>query len=83
LLKLINEKWAAAPKWKKSEAEKTVNAASTASYATTSSWKLTDEKGQVWNGIVSIQPVEREKNRFLLTLKVTRNDAASSSAQLK
>ena len=83
LLKLINEKWAAAPKWKKAEAEKTVNAASTVSYATTSYWKLTDEKGQVWNGIVSIQPVEREKNRFLLTLKVTRGDDARSSAQLK
>ena len=47
-----------------------------------SHWKLTDEKGQVWNGIVSLQPVAAEKNRLLLTLKIARiNDSAG--AQIK
>ena len=75
LLKLINDKWATVAKWKKGE---TRNAADDASMV--SHWKLTDEKGQVWNGIVSLQPVATEKNRFLLTLKIARGDA---SAQLK
>lgn len=82
LLKLIDEKWASAPKWKKAEAEKTVKAASMAGHSAVSSWKLTDDNGQVWNGIVSIQPLAKEKNRFLLTLKIARSDA-NASAQLK
>ena len=77
LLKLINEKWAAAPRWKKAEVEKAVDAASTISY-----WKLTDEKGQVWHGMVSLQPMATEKNRLLLTLKIVRSDT-SPSAKLK
>lgn len=77
VLKLINEKWAAAPKWKKAETEKASNAATAVS-----SWQLTDEKGQVWNGIVSLEPMATEKNRFLLTLKIARSDT-SASAQLK
>jgi putative intracellular protease/amidase len=77
LLKLINEKWATDKRWKKAEM---VEATSTAS--TASRWTFTDEKGQVWNGIVSLQPVAAEKNRLLLTLKIARNDA-SASAQLK
>jgi putative intracellular protease/amidase len=77
LLKLIDEKWATDTKWKKAEVAKAADAASTASH-----WKLTDEKGQVWNGIVSLQPLSSEKNRFLVTLKIARGDA-NSSAQLK
>jgi putative intracellular protease/amidase len=72
MLKLVNEKWATDTKWKKAEAVKTADAASTASY-----WKLTDEKGQVWNGIVSVQPAATEKNRLLLTLKIARNDTSA------
>jgi hypothetical protein len=75
LLKLINDKWATVAKWKKGETRNAADDASMVSY-----WKLTDEKGQVWNGIVSLQPVATEKNRFLLTLKIARADA---SAQLK
>lgn len=79
LLKLINEKWAAAaPKWKKDETEKVINAS-----ATTSNWTLMDENGQVWNGIVSLQPLEGAKNRFLLTLKIARSGKESASAQVK
>lgn len=77
LLKLINEKWATDTKWKKAEAEKAVDAAARVSY-----WKLTDEKGQVWNGIVSLEPIATEKNRFLLTLKIARGNI-NASAQLK
>lgn len=83
LLKLIEEKWVAAPKWKKAEAENTVNAASSTSSAMASSWKLTDENGQVWNGIVSLVPVTTEKNRFLLTLKIARGNARSVVTQFK
>jgi hypothetical protein len=76
LLKLINEKWATDSKWTKAVAKKD-DAASMASH-----WKLTDEKGQVWNGIVSVQPVAAEKNRLLLTLKIARINA-SADAQIK
>jgi putative intracellular protease/amidase len=77
LLKLINEKWATAPRWTKAEAGKAVDAAGAASH-----WRLTDEKGQVWNGIVSVQPVAAEKNRLLLTLTIARS-GSSARAQIK
>jgi putative intracellular protease/amidase len=75
MLKLVDEKWATDARWKKSEVSKTVNAASTMSR-----WRFTDEKGQAWDGIVSVQP--SEKNHLLLTLKVVRSDS-NASAQLK
>ena len=77
ILERINEKWATDSKWTKAEAGETAHPASTASH-----WKLTDEKGQVWNGIVSVQPVTAEKNRLLLTLKIARINA-SADAQIK
>jgi putative intracellular protease/amidase len=76
VLKLINEKWATDKRWKKAETAETASAASTVSR-----WTFTDEKGQVWNGIVSLQPVGAEK-KLQLTLKIVRSDT-SASAQLK
>jgi putative intracellular protease/amidase len=76
LLKLINEKWATAPRWTKAEAEKSAHPAGAASY-----WRLTDEKGQVWNGIVSIQPVAAERNRFLLTLTIAHGDRSARAQE--
>lgn len=78
LLKLVNEKWATDAKWKKAETVKSADAAATAGY-----WKLTDEKGQVWNATVSIQPAAAEKDRLLLTLKIARGDSPNATAQIK
>lgn len=76
VLKLINEKWATDKRWKKAE---TAEAASGSTRV--SNWTFTDEKGQVWNGIVSLQPTGAEKPQQLqLTLKIVRTD---TSAQLK
>ncbi|HUQ34310.1 MAG TPA: DJ-1/PfpI family protein [Pyrinomonadaceae bacterium] len=75
MVKLVNEKWATDARWKQAEVSKAANAA-----ANESRWKFTDEKGQAWDGIVSVQPVE--KNKLLLTLKVVRSDS-NASAQLK
>jgi hypothetical protein len=76
-LKLINDKWATDKRWKKAE---TAEAGSSAS--TTSRWSFTDEKGQVWNGIVSLQPVGADAKQLQLTLKIVRSDQ-NASAQLK
>ena len=76
LLKLINEKWATDSKWTKAEASKSAHPAGTTSY-----WRLTDEKGQVWNGIVSVQPVAAEKNRFLLTLTIAHGDRSARAQE--
>jgi hypothetical protein len=43
-----------------------------------SSWNFTDEKGGNWNGVVRVEPVASEKNRFTLSIKINR----STSAQL-
>ena len=75
VLKLINEKWATDKRWKKAE---TTEAASGSTRV--SNWTFTDEKGQVWNGIVSLQPTGAEKQQLQLTLKIVRTD---TSAQLK
>jgi hypothetical protein len=44
-----------------------------------SSWTFKDEKGAIWNGLVRVEPVPGQKNRFTLSVKVARNVA---SAQL-
>jgi putative intracellular protease/amidase len=76
MLKLVSEKWATDARWKKAETEKASDAPATASY-----WKFTDEKGQVWNGSVSVQPQATEKNRLLLTLKIVRNDSSARAGE--
>jgi putative intracellular protease/amidase len=64
LLGRISEKWATDTRWAKTNA---VNA----SHSTqTSVWKLTDEKGQVWEASASVEPADG--NRLILTLKVVR-----------
>jgi putative intracellular protease/amidase len=42
-------------------------------------WRFTDDRGAAWSGVVSIEPVTGDRNRFTLSVKVARND---SSAQL-
>ena len=41
-------------------------------------WRFTDEKGVNWNGIVRIEPVAGERNRFTLSVKVAHADASAS-----
>lgn len=43
-----------------------------------STWNFSDEKGGNWNGLVRVEPVANEKNRFTLSVKINR----STSAQL-
>ena len=47
--------------------------------ATTSHWRFTDSKGGVWSGVVRVEPVVGERNRYMLSVKIARNN---SSAQL-
>jgi putative intracellular protease/amidase len=35
-------------------------------------WQFTDEKGSAWNGVVSVEPIPAEQNRFKLSVKVAR-----------
>lgn len=35
-------------------------------------WQFTDEKGSVWNGTVSVEPVTGEQNRFMFSVKIAR-----------
>ena len=79
LLQRINEKWASDTKWSKVSAGKSNHDASA---STATHWKLTDEKGQVWNGTASVQPVAAEKNVLLITLKIARAQT-SARAEIK
>jgi putative intracellular protease/amidase len=35
-------------------------------------WQFTDEKGAVWKGVVSVEPITGEQNRFTLSVKIAR-----------
>src|SRR5215213_2773637 len=74
LLGRIGEKWATDARWAKADVVNASNA------APTSVWKLTDEKGQVWEASATVEPAAN--NRLILTLKVVRA-AGGRRAQLK
>jgi putative intracellular protease/amidase len=76
MLQRINEKWATEAKWSRADAGKSKEAA----HATSTRWKLTDDKGQVWSGTVSVQSMAAEKNRLLLTLNIARGEKSARSA---
>jgi len=40
-------------------------------------WSFTDEKGALWNGVVHVEPVAGERNRFLLSVKIARNNSSA------
>ncbi len=40
-------------------------------------WQFVDEEGQKWTGVASVEPFAGEANKFLLTLKIARNDDAA------
>lgn len=45
--------------------------------ATTSLWKFTDENAKAWTGIASVQPAQGEKNKFVLSVRIARDDSGS------
>jgi len=40
-------------------------------------WQFTDDKGTPWSGVVQVEPVAGERNRFKLSVKVVRNNASA------
>jgi putative intracellular protease/amidase len=44
-----------------------------------SSWSFTDESGATWTGLVGLEPVAGERNRFTLSVKVARNNSSAQS----
>jgi putative intracellular protease/amidase len=52
-------------KWTRQQEEK-------AKSETRSLWKFTDEKGSEWRGVMSVEAVAGEKNKYLLTVKIER-----------
>jgi putative intracellular protease/amidase len=40
-------------------------------------WSFTDEKGAVWNGVVHVELLAGERNRFLLSVKIARNNSTA------
>jgi putative intracellular protease/amidase len=45
--------------------------------ATQSRWRFTDEKGATWKGIVRVEPVARESNRFTLSVQIARDNSSA------
>lgn len=45
--------------------------------ATQSRWRFTDEKGATWNGVVRVEPVAGEANRYTLSVKIARNNSSA------
>jgi hypothetical protein len=39
--------------------------------------QFTDEKGGAWNGVVQLEPVAGEQNRFTLRVKIARNNSSA------
>jgi putative intracellular protease/amidase len=48
------------------------------SSATQSLWRFTDEKGATWNGSVLVEPVQGERNKFTLSVKIARGGVRAS-----
>jgi hypothetical protein len=45
--------------------------------ATQSLWRFTDEKGAGWSGVVRVEPVAGESDRFTLSVRIARNDSSA------
>lgn len=45
--------------------------------ATQSLWRFTDEKGATWDGVVRLEPVAGEANRFTLSVKIARSNSSA------
>jgi putative intracellular protease/amidase len=74
VIKLLNDKLAIDGKWSRQEAGKTTDVARSA-------WKFTDEKGALWNGAVSVQPVAGERGRLTVTMKINRAASSASTSE--
>jgi hypothetical protein len=50
-----------------------------------SAWKFTDQKGSLWDAVVSIKPLEKTDNQFQINLKInnSRKSDAASAAEAK
>lgn len=59
-----------AAKWTRAESTDNRNALQ-------SLWQFTDEKGGVWNGVVRVEPIVGEQNRFTLRVKIARNNSSA------
>lgn len=59
-----------AAKWTRVEASENKNALQ-------SLWQFTDEKGGAWKGVVLIEPVAGEQNRFTLRVRIARNNSSA------
>lgn len=46
--------------------------------ATQSLWRFTDERGNVWNGVVRVEAVAGERNRFTLSVRIDRNNSTNA-----
>jgi len=68
VLEQINNNLTTTDKWIRQDAAKSNGAAK-------SLWKFTDEKGKAWKGMASVEPVANERNKFIVTAKVSRSDA--------
>jgi hypothetical protein len=49
------------------------------SNTTQSQWRFTDEKGSVWNGTVRVEPEAGARNKYMLSVKVSRGEASTAS----
>jgi putative intracellular protease/amidase len=63
-------------KWVKQSEEKSTERAK-------SLWKLTDEQGNLWNGVISIEPVTGGKNKFVVSVKIDRINKQSRADYVK
>ncbi len=80
MLERINAKWATEARWSK-DTSAAVKAKGGGAAVAASTWKFTDDKGQAWKSMVSVQPAEKE--HLLVTLTMARNTGAAARAQVK
>jgi putative intracellular protease/amidase len=59
-----------AAKWTRVEASENKNALQ-------SLWQFIDEKGGAWKGVVLVEPVAGEQNRFTLRVRIARNNSSA------
>jgi putative intracellular protease/amidase len=79
LLESINTTISSGKTYRGAPAVKWIQMKESPRQTTQSLWRFNDEKGAPWNGVVRVDPVSGETNRFTLSVKIARSSASAQT----
>lgn len=63
ILEKINEKWSTEANWSRVKTDKSKNI-----------WQMKDKNGEVWKGQASVEPMNKEKNKLRIILRIFKEE---------